>query len=84
MRGVNHSVETVNAAAVAIVSAESRVQQVAVPVNPKLLLAIYSVMISLFNSFLLDRCDYLELVFFCFLFSGGLVFWSIELKIDRF
>lgn len=31
MRGVNNSVETVNAAAVAIVSAESRVQQVAVP-----------------------------------------------------
>ncbi|WOL05410.1 hypothetical protein Cni_G14138 [Canna indica] len=31
MRGVNNSVETVNAAAVAIVSAETRVQQVSVP-----------------------------------------------------
>ncbi|RWW20636.1 hypothetical protein BHE74_00003999 [Ensete ventricosum] len=33
MRGIHSSVETVNAAAAAIVSAESRVQQVAVPVN---------------------------------------------------
>lgn len=45
MSGANNSVETVNAAAAAIVSAESRVQQVTVPVGYHLflhfVLAIY-------------------------------------------
>lgn len=51
MSGVNNSVETVNAAATAIVSAESRVQQIAVEVYPEIRRPSFFVFLIHFLSF---------------------------------
>lgn len=63
MRTINNSVDTINAAATAIVSAESRVQPNSVQVHTQAR-----------HSRFLCRCDFLVLFFFCFVLNIHFLF----------